>query len=518
MLRILIADDDLLFQNRLTAILNQHPERYQVSAQVNDGQTAMRRLEELSPDVLLLDMEMPRASGVQVARFAGQLKRKPSILALSNYDSYEYVRPLLRMGAVDYLLKHELSPSLLLEKLEGIAQQRQKEQRLSRQSMEMSLMSRRNFLHRLLEEGQGPPEAPLPAVWEEFQPGPHAVVCMQLVNFLLLYQNDREAGHRRLLTSVLDLCTSILSNLGNGLAVHLQHGEFCLLFRFPQESSIQRIRKDTASYMELIRKNLQKLLGVNMMYAMAPFHGDMGRLPAVWEAARRQLGQQATNSSHRAGEELSLDQERRLMNALCRRDQAGVMGMLEEILAQTPPGDGQGLEYLGSGLLRMLRRYLETQVTPAECTGLLKEMKALFQNPLSTGELKRSLREYYGKAMRLAGESARAELPASIQNALAYIHAHYQEDISLAEVAGSCGISEVYLSKRFKSEPGTSFVSYVNGLRIEAAKELLDHPALSLRDIAEKTGFRNYNYFIKVFKDVTGVTPMHYRETAGQRA
>ena len=42
--------------------------------------------------------------------------------------------------------------ALLLEKLEGIAQQRQKEQQLSRQSMEMSLMSRRNFLHRLLEQ------------------------------------------------------------------------------------------------------------------------------------------------------------------------------------------------------------------------------------------------------------------------------------------------------------------------------------------------------------------------------
>ncbi len=138
-------------------------------------------------------------------------------------------------------------------------------------------------------------------------------------------------------------------------------------------------------------------------------------------------------------------------------------------------------------------------------------MGELFRERLTAGELRRRVLDCYAAAMEQAASAGAGSGPASIQNAVAYIRAHYRENLSLSQVAQSCGISEVYLSKRFKSEMNVSFVTYVNSLRIDDARELLRDPALSLREIADRTGFHNYNYFIKVFKDVTGVTPMYFR-------
>jgi DNA-binding NarL/FixJ family response regulator len=77
-------------------------------------------VEELSPDILVLDVEMPVLGGLQVAE---ELKKKQSavkILALSAYDDMEYIQGMLDNGAIGYLLKDE-APSKLLTTLRTIA-------------------------------------------------------------------------------------------------------------------------------------------------------------------------------------------------------------------------------------------------------------------------------------------------------------------------------------------------------------------------------------------------------------
>src|SRR5699024_4408743 len=114
---------------------------------------------------------------------------------------------------------------------------------------------------------------------------------------------------------------------------------------------------------------------------------------------------------------------------------------------------------------------------------LSRQVGELFRERLTAGELRRRVLDCYAAAMEQAASAGAGIGPASIQNAVAYIRAHYRENLSLSQVAQSCGISEVYLSKRFKSEMNVSFVTYVNSLRIDDARELLRDPALSLREI-----------------------------------
>lgn len=63
------------------------------------------------------------------------------------------------------------------------------------------------------------------------------------------------------------------------------------------------------------------------------------------------------------------------------------------------------------------------------------------------------------------------------------------------------------LPKEFKKETGLRFVEYLNQQRVNKAKSLLIRNDISMKEIVEQSGFRNYNYFFKVFKEMVGMTP-----------
>lgn len=100
-----------------------------------------------------------------------------------------------------------------------------------------------------------------------------------------------------------------------------------------------------------------------------------------------------------------------------------------------------------------------------------------------------------------------------IHNTVQYLKNHCEEKISLEEMAERMYLSPAYFSRIFKRETGENFNSYLNHLRIEKSKKLLFHRDLKLADIALLSGFEDQSYFTKVFKRVTGSSPLKYRES-----
>ncbi len=92
-----------------------------------------------------------------------------------------------------------------------------------------------------------------------------------------------------------------------------------------------------------------------------------------------------------------------------------------------------------------------------------------------------------------------------------YIAGHYKEDLSLQDVAGAMRYSDAYFCKIFKKYFNRSFIVYLNELRIEKAKRMLEDAMRNIKDISSEVGYRDANYFAKVFKRITGVTPSDYR-------
>lgn len=93
-----------------------------------------------------------------------------------------------------------------------------------------------------------------------------------------------------------------------------------------------------------------------------------------------------------------------------------------------------------------------------------------------------------------------------IRQAIAYIQAHYAEDISTAALARSLGFSANYLSNLFRGETGCRIKEYVNRVRVEHSKRLLKDTNLKVYEVAERVGFQDSSYFCKVFKEITGTT------------
>jgi len=103
-----------------------------------------------------------------------------------------------------------------------------------------------------------------------------------------------------------------------------------------------------------------------------------------------------------------------------------------------------------------------------------------------------------------------------IYRAVAYVKKNYMKKITLEETAENVYLSPAYFSRIFKEEIGTNFNTYINNVRVEAAKNLLLHDSVSIVDIATMIGFDNQSYFTKVFKKTTKVTPSRYRESRGK--
>ncbi len=94
-----------------------------------------------------------------------------------------------------------------------------------------------------------------------------------------------------------------------------------------------------------------------------------------------------------------------------------------------------------------------------------------------------------------------------IDKIVAFIGTRYTEDLSLSEVAEHFRLSESYLSRLIKEELGISFKNYLNGLRVNKAKELLKTGKYKVHEVAELVGCNNVNTFIRVFKQAEGITP-----------
>ncbi len=99
-----------------------------------------------------------------------------------------------------------------------------------------------------------------------------------------------------------------------------------------------------------------------------------------------------------------------------------------------------------------------------------------------------------------------------IHSVMQYVYKNYADKISLDEVAERVYLAPAYLSRVFKNETGQTFTNYLNSVRIEKSKELLSHYSLKLSDIALSVGFEDQSYFTKVFKKITGLSPLQYRK------
>ena len=124
-------------------------------------------------------------------------------------------------------------------------------------------------------------------------------------------------------------------------------------------------------------------------------------------------------------------------------------------------------------------------------------------------QLKKELLAYALNAYDLLEVGSQRSLV--IMNAVKYIDLHYNQHLTLQQIADSVFLSAPYLSKLFKQKMGINLMTYVHTVRLEKAKEYLTNQNLSIVEIAENVGYSNEKVFIQRFKQYNGMTPSQFR-------
>ena len=124
--------------------------------------------------------------------------------------------------------------------------------------------------------------------------------------------------------------------------------------------------------------------------------------------------------------------------------------------------------------------------------------------------------------IKLAEEARKARslfsnLSPAISRCVDYIRLHYPEEISLSVLTDIAAMSKANLTRRFLKETGTTIISFIRDTRCYHAKKLLEKTELSIKEISSYVGYEDYNYFTKVFRSVTNLTPSEYRSKHSKR-
>ena len=92
-----------------------------------------------------------------------------------------------------------------------------------------------------------------------------------------------------------------------------------------------------------------------------------------------------------------------------------------------------------------------------------------------------------------------------------YLAQHISDTIRVEDICNEFDYSRSYLNKRFQNETGISLAAYMNTLKIEEAKRMIRESKLNFAQISEYLSFDNPQYFSRVFKNHTGMTPTEFR-------
>jgi DNA-binding NarL/FixJ family response regulator len=118
-IRVALADDHPVVRIGVRSMLEKAPDIV-VVGEASDGAGALCLVAELAPDILLLDVEMPGMTGIEVARQLQASGSPVRILALSAYDDAQYIAGLLASGAAAYLTKDQ-AIEMIVEAVRGVA-------------------------------------------------------------------------------------------------------------------------------------------------------------------------------------------------------------------------------------------------------------------------------------------------------------------------------------------------------------------------------------------------------------
>ncbi len=111
-IKVLLAEDHVVVRQGTRQLLEREPD-FEIVGEAGDGEEAIRLAKELKPDIIIMDVAMPKLSGIEATRQIKAFLPAVSVLVLTGYDYDEYIFSMLEAGAAGYLLKNVSGDELI---------------------------------------------------------------------------------------------------------------------------------------------------------------------------------------------------------------------------------------------------------------------------------------------------------------------------------------------------------------------------------------------------------------------
>ncbi|MGI6255972.1 MAG: response regulator transcription factor [Acutalibacter sp.] len=513
MLRILIADDEQKIRQGLRNIVDWESLGYEIAGEAADGGEAVSFMAKENPDVVLLDISMPKYTGLEVIQRAREQGFCGKVIILSGYSDFKYAQEAIRLG-VEYYLTKPIDEEELEQVLLKLQREIQEEARKKAAASNYYQRARETILRDLFLD-------------------PTSVALMDLVDMstasvpyqVVLYEKyvaQQEEGSGFSFERFLRV-----NNQEHHLfdQVTLDHVQAILL---KGEGVIQRFNTLISQYWEQSSNSLPTALDAVFMTYGRPV-SVLAEIHLSYEDAKLLLSRKFFSEQKQhvvgyqqlpKGDVFPAPLDGALLEEYCglflRYLQSFNRNMLAEKLYELE-GRLSNVRYDQKEILYFLTDlYLQIK---SQILRLYNNITILFpsnswvmdyiQSRRYLYEIIQFFSEQFELIMSCIGHYSKDSI---LDDILHYIDHNYVNPLKLENIAPLFGYNCSYLGKLFKQKTGKSFNTYLDQLRIQHSKELLQRGDLKIYEVAEKVGYSNVDYFSTKFKKYEGISPAEYRK------
>ncbi|MBW4084376.1 response regulator [Paenibacillus sp. S150] len=507
-LKMLIVDDEPVICKGLRLTIDWAALGVEVIGEAYDGGEALRVMGSTEVDFLLSDIRMDGMDGLQLAEQVGQLYPEVRMVIISGYEDFDYARQAIRLGVNDYLLK-----PVNVDELTGVVGKLAED--IRRQKQEGGKDEVKLWLTNMARHGI----AYRKAAPSSLQGAQFRILATQLGYFHERYAELGQEEYEQLQEEWLGGLHGRLALPGLKLVSIFDHENLLITLAVADRRlAPQEWREWLDRFIPGLVPGAELHCGASRTYADAAETAD--RCAEAAELLRYSvlehppvLDEEVIRQWNGTREPAALDIADRVQNlvaALFKQD-AAETGVLVSELLQFFKHESYLLHEIVTvyeELFALLRQRLRKSGITGMDYGRQPPDLYLYN---SYDALEALIRKDMADLLELIEQNGTDRSYWIVEKAKRYIEAQYRTDLKASEVAAWLKITPSYFSYIFKQSTGKGFTEYMNELRIEQAKELLASTHDKVFEIADKVGYKEYKYFVTVFKSYTGMTPKEYR-------
>lgn len=512
----------------------------------SDGQQGLDMLMAHKPDIVMVDMKMPRMMGTEFLEEAVRLHPAAKYVVVSGFDDFQYTKQAIKTGALDYLLK-PIKRQELNSVIERAVQELQADADAKRKDIASGILY--NISAPLLKE----------KLFADLMDNSGRYHQMEELEHLLQLDAERTTA---MLGSVLilnldDVCQKKFRGDAAAFYYAFTNGmnELCGedAFSFKRAKGAQEIvvvlptavgDKEQSAVISRLRAALDKLgqlFGTVCAAAVSEGIYRLDALNAGYEDANERLEQVNLLSAQTGDQQVYTER----LSSITRAHPINYTSLLVRKDSFLQALESSGFRYAEHQIEEHWQAVRATAVFPIERMRMaIIEMRMLAEGAIDrfsasreerqamlqsfdaafSGKLfaftafQQSVTEWFHTLFDRLATLGKPDDKLSPDKIKAYIDAHYAEDLSIATFTRQYFVSKEHLLRVFKGKFGFGIHEYMTKVRMEQAKRLLSDPDVRVQSIGEQVGFEDVNYFRKAFKKHVGLSPSEYREQQLQEA